>query len=319
MSNCNSNAAIVKRWYPLRNEMQWVLATIIEHAGSAYRKTGALMLINDRGEYFGLLSGGCLEIDLVRQAKRVFVNQHSQIVTYDSTDESDIFYHLGCGGSLKIALMEVSESNNYLCLKQSYELLQSDKAHEIALVIDNPGTNEKIHANIHTDNAINTNLKASTIKSTISVTPNFKLLIVGGGVDAQPVARIASELGWQIELCDNRASHAKDKDFIEVSLIHRTEINELYQLDYDGIVIMTHNISRDALALQYAIEKNINYIALLGPIHRKKQVFDAADIDFEQHKNKVFGPAGLDIGGDLPESIALSIIAQCHQVLHGKG
>ena len=40
-----------------------------------------------------------------------------------------------------------------------------------------------------------------------------------------------------------------------------------------------------------------------------------ADLEWlDEHVN---GPVGLDIGGELPESIALSILAQCHAVLYG--
>jgi xanthine dehydrogenase accessory factor len=33
---------------------------------------------------------------------------------------------------------------------------------------------------------------------------------------------------------------------------------------------------------------------------------------------QVNGPVGLDIGGELPESIALAVLAQCHSVLYDR-
>ena len=51
-----------------RGEDHLVLATVIATEGSTYRKPGAMMLIAEDGEFTGLISGGCLENDLVRQA-----------------------------------------------------------------------------------------------------------------------------------------------------------------------------------------------------------------------------------------------------------
>ena len=66
----NSLNKLLQRWRGDRDARQWVLATIIKTDGSSYRKAGAMMMINDMGQYFGLLSGGCLESDIMQQARR---------------------------------------------------------------------------------------------------------------------------------------------------------------------------------------------------------------------------------------------------------
>ena len=48
-----------------------VLATIARTLGSTYRKAGAQMLIAGDGRAAGLLSGGCLEADLMERARAV--------------------------------------------------------------------------------------------------------------------------------------------------------------------------------------------------------------------------------------------------------
>ena len=79
---------------------------------------------------------------------------------------------------------------------------------------------------------------------------------------------------------------------------------------------MTHNLDMDAAALQSLQHSSARYIGLLGPVHRKQKVFKKANLD--QVSAPVFGPMGLDIGGDLPESIALATLAECHQVLNAR-
>ncbi len=60
----NRITQLLTYWSEDRDKHLWVLATIIQTDGSSYRKAGAMMLINDMGQYFGLLSGGCLESDI---------------------------------------------------------------------------------------------------------------------------------------------------------------------------------------------------------------------------------------------------------------
>ena len=73
----------------------------------------------------------------------------------------------------------------------------------------------------------------------------------------------------------------------------------------------------DAQSLQVLSDKNLDYVGLLGPKHRREEVFEEAKLIDADFKPTVDGPAGFDIGGELPESIALSVIAQCHDAIFG--
>ena len=42
----------------------WALATLVETAGSTYRKRGARLLVDSDGGTLGVLSGGCLEEEI---------------------------------------------------------------------------------------------------------------------------------------------------------------------------------------------------------------------------------------------------------------
>ena len=54
-------------------------------------------------------------------------------------------------------------------------------------------------------------------------------------------------------------------------------------------------------------------IGLLGPKKRFQEIRRLINLKKKDLRNPVLGPAGLNIGGSLPESIALSIISQCHE------
>ncbi len=74
-----------------------VLATIVGTGGSTYRKRGAMMLIARDGAYEGLVSGGCLEGDLLEHAARVFDSGEPASVTYDLAAGDDLVWNLGIG------------------------------------------------------------------------------------------------------------------------------------------------------------------------------------------------------------------------------
>ena len=57
------------------------LATVVRVRGSSYRSPGARMLITDDGKWVGSISGGCLEGDALRKARKVMTDQSPQTVT----------------------------------------------------------------------------------------------------------------------------------------------------------------------------------------------------------------------------------------------
>ncbi|MEX2365341.1 MAG: XdhC family protein, partial [Pseudohongiellaceae bacterium] len=64
---------------------------------------------------------------------------------------------------------------------------------------------------------------------------------------------------------------------------------------------------------------SLRYVGVLGPVDRKQEAIEIARIDDSSDLLDILhGPMGFDIGGDIPESIALSTLAQCHQILFYK-
>jgi len=83
-----------------------VLATVVNTAGSTYRKPGARMLMLPEGRYVGLLSGGCLEGDLAEHAARVLAEGDPRAIEYDLRGPDDALFGIGagCEGAMRILL-----------------------------------------------------------------------------------------------------------------------------------------------------------------------------------------------------------------------
>src|ERR1044072_8464573 len=102
------------RTYASRGE-PLVLATVIQTLGSTYRKAGAQMLIAADGRVAGLLSGGCLEADLMERARGVLDSGETATVHYDTRSSDDVIWGigLGCEGAMTILLSRLDRSNDY--------------------------------------------------------------------------------------------------------------------------------------------------------------------------------------------------------------
>ena len=314
----NRLADLLANWLPEKDSCQWVLASIIETQRSSYRKAGAMMLINSLGKSYGLLSGGCLETDLKRQAQKCWHNNTSITVCYDMQDDSDIAWQLGigCGGLVKVLLQPINHSNNYLDLVTLKS--QLDNRNACFYHIDTFDT--------RTGNQVL--LKSvNSLEPLIAIKPAPALIIFGGGIDAQPLVKMAKILGWFICLVDSRTAYARAAYFKDVDVVINQDYasleTNLLLPKADAVVIMHHNVLLDAHALQLVnSQANLavaSYLGILGPQHRTEQVLEKAQLNTANFPNKLrnnlANPIGFDLGGDLPESIALAILSQAHATI----
>lgn len=310
---------LLKQWLTNKDAQKWVLATIIETDGSSYRKAGAMMMINDMGQYYGLLSGGCLESDIMLQARRCWDCGRNRIVEYDMREEEDLAWKLGigCGGMVRILLQAVDANNQYLQLDALYTLLDSNKT-----AIYSQAINELAPQNNLSECEANIPLEAETgiFKQIIEPAPH--IAIFGGGVDARPVVAIAAQLGWQVTLIDPRISYAKNWHFDNHIRLVNQPVDSLKQSDWlqqiDMAIIMTHNIKLDAQSLALVQNSSVKYVGLLGPIHRTDRVLALIPTTRENLSKPLANPVGLRLGGELPESIALSMLSEAHAFIEGK-
>ncbi|MEN9884421.1 MAG: hypothetical protein RLZZ420_1638 [Bacteroidota bacterium] len=155
--------------------------------------------------------------------------------------------------------------------------------------------------------------------------PSVSLVVVGAGNDAIPMMQIADTLGWDVRVADGRNTHARPERFASACqvLVSRPE-QVLEQLPMDErtvFVMMTHNYNYDLAMLSALLPTPTPYIGMLGPKKKLERMLDelrAGGVEAtEDMLEKVYGPAGLEIGAETPEEIALSIIAEIQGVLTG--
>ena len=275
-----------------------VLATVYETAGSTYSKAGAQMLIDSNGVFRGMLSGGCLEGDLAIRAQQVLESGTPCAVTYELSEEDELWgMGVGCDGLMRVLLQPLLPQDDYAPYSQIADVLRGHTAREIVIAagIEPPG-----------------DLK-------IVVRPPPQLLVLGAGLDAEPVVRFAAELGWRCTIADHRQAYIDNGDFASAERALCAPVAELGRnLDlslYDLAVVMSHHLASDRGYLVQLAETEIGYIGLLGPSNRRERLLSDIGAVADQLKSRLHGPAGLDLGGRGPAPIALSIVAQMQEHL----
>ena len=335
-----------------RTDEALVLGTVIATEGSTYRKPGAMMLIAADGSYQGLISGGCLESDLASHARQVFADGKPRNVCYDMSHGDDFAFGLGlgCDGIIHLMLQRLDAGNGFGFLETLDRAWQLKRNGLLSLVTSSsdPDFSPGDFA-LHCGPEFNAG-DARLMKSALSpegasfssghdmsrrywldsletgngktdlllvpIMPPPSLLVCGAGHDAVPVARLAIEMGWDCTIVDHRPGFAREDRFpaaCDIRVIQPADLSTSVRLDRtDAAVLMTHHLGHDRTYLSQAVEANVAYIGLLGPRARRDRLLG----EIGATDALVHGPAGLDIGAEMPESIALAIIAEIHAFLN---
>lgn len=321
-----------------------VVATTIHTEGSTYRKAGARILISPDGTTSGMLSGGCLEADLLDRAERVLRNERAERVVYDTTGSDDIIWGLGlgCEGLTEIWLQPTFAEQGYEPLAYLQHCLQQNRPGSIAIVVGGQALASELgrhgYAGIRGDDPLAARLGSIEAQEprlemipylgrdlevfSAPVTLPPALLLCGGGPDAVPVARFADTLGWRVTVIDHRPAFADPARFPATTRVISAPADELSArvelAVFDAAVIMSHHLEADITYLRQLAGQPLRYIGLLGPSPRRARLMKEVARTSKLLADQIYGPAGLNIGSNSPASIAIAIVAEIHMILSGK-
>jgi len=95
-----------KDW--LTTKQNVALATVIQTWGSSPRQIGSRMIINDKGDFSGSVSGGCVETAVVRECMGLFKKKKFfKKIEFKVSNESAWKVGLACGGEITIFLEQI--------------------------------------------------------------------------------------------------------------------------------------------------------------------------------------------------------------------
>src|SRR5699024_8945612 len=89
-------------------DVKFALATVVHVSGSAYKKEGAKMIVDENGHMTGMISGGgCLEPDVAEIAKQVIATERLVLKHYNMDEDLILGLGLGCPGTVDIFIEPV--------------------------------------------------------------------------------------------------------------------------------------------------------------------------------------------------------------------
>ncbi|MDQ3534069.1 MAG: XdhC family protein [Bacteroidota bacterium] len=148
--------------------------------------------------------------------------------------------------------------------------------------------------------------------------PAIHLIIFGGGYDAIPLLAFAKQVGWKVTVTDDCVAHIAPSRFPQADELLNASRNEVVKKlkidEFSAAVLLSHNYNYDIAVFRELLHTNIPYIGILGPRKKYDRMVEQLHHEginiHENMLNNIFAPVGLDIGAELPEEIAISIIAE---------
>lgn len=326
------------------------LATVVETSGSTYRRAGARAFMTASGQMIGMVSGGCLEADILEHTQQRMPAGKPLLMTYDHTAAEDILwgFGLGCNGIVQVLIEALEQSDELNPLMFIRDCFKRQASGAIATVIHPTaalGTRVLLHSNgtfRHNieDSQLRLNIIAdlqlglhqqrpsihfySSVKVLIEpIHPPQSLLIFGAGQDAIPVMQGAKQLGWTVTIVDCRASESTPERFAiadQIILTRKEKLAEQLPVNAGTLaIIMTHNYFDDLEILKMLLPQSLPYVGALGPKRRTERLLKDLEVEGIRYSKtqlkKLYAPIGLAIGAETPEEIALSILAEIQAVI----
>ncbi len=325
------------------------LATVVRVEGSAYRRTGARMLVMESGEWIGGISGGCLEGDALKKARLAMAQNKPALITYDTSDDDpyQIGVGLGCNGIIDVMITPLDPNNSNNAILQVKDYVDARQPNLVVTVI---GLNKNLEnvrlgdvfrfddeehfKSIFPTQSINNQLltdiafclenlrslpktyelaDGTKLKLFLEILPPaVHLMVFGTNYDIYPFVRLAKEVGWKVTvICNPQKVHASLFQIADEVL--PKEANPVFD-EFTVAVLMSHDYETDYQSLLKLLETPTKYIGMLGPSKRNQKMYDRMTEEgipiSEENLARIYNPAGLDTGATTPEEISISIIAE---------
>jgi xanthine dehydrogenase accessory factor len=275
------------------------------------------------GELVGSISGGCIEEDFLEQLrdgslKAQFDEEGGKPfkVKYGMTEAEQARLRLPCGGQLHVLLeyIEPNEANHTV-----FTRLRSDlENHTLVSRIVDLETGAISARDESSDEAVI--IEEGVMSHSLS--PMYRLLLLGAGDVAKYVAEMALALEYDVTLCDPRPRYLDNWHVAGVETSSRLPddiVRERFSNPYSGIIALAHDPRVDDMALMEALKTDAFYVGAMGS-ERTSAARRERLPELGLSKDEIdilHAPIGFQIDSKTPAEIAIAIMAEVTAVRHG--
>ena len=314
----------------LKNGEDLVLVTVIASSGATPRGAGARMLISKTGRICGTIGGGAVEYRSEQIAQKVLENKSSY--GHDFTLTRDDVQNLGmiCGGACNVFFHYIPAKDEEVIALAEQAETRFAEGKDLWLISD-----------IAAGGKLSLTDKSGPLASRLSRHPSRlqedgqdlyleqinssgRVYIFGCGHVAQELEPVLTHLGFRCVVMDDRAEFAKRELFPtaeEVQLIDFRRISDFVTIgSQDYVCVMTRGHAFDTVVQAQVLKCRPTYVGVIGSKHKAAGVRKVLKEEYglsDDELDLVTTPIGLDIKGETPAEIAISIAAQLIEVRAG--
>ena len=309
------------------------LATVVGTWGSSPRPPGSMLAVEEGGAFMGSVSGGCVEGAVVTEAQDVIAGAPPKVLDYGVSDEQAWEVGLACGGELKVFLERALPADVLCALVEdrpaalvshlgsgAYAVVRPQAVDgELDLA---PETVEEARLALRDNRSAAIEDAGGPVFARV-FNPPLRMIIVGAVHISQSLAPMAALAGFDVTVVDPRGAFATDERFPGVTLSRQWPDEALAALVPDSrtaVVTLTHDPKLDDPALQAALCSDVFYIGALGSrkTHAKRLDRLRAEGFDDDQLERIYGPAGFNLGGRAASEIAVAVLAEAIAASHGK-
>jgi xanthine dehydrogenase accessory factor len=332
----------------LEHDLPLVLVSMVSLQGSTPRHGGTKMVVGADGKSYGTIGGSLLEASAIKESRTVLASAQSKMMYYELTGKDAGDAGMICGGKVTLLLDYVpATKENKEFFKCWYDAVR--RGNDFYLLTHLKGADNVVeilgHSILYRDGQVigNNLLEKDEIESLRTELHNISSIAVvsirdtrvvidairklktlycfGAGHVALPTAHLAALVGFRVVVVDDRSDFANSERFPDACRICVVEdfnhaMSEL-EIDSDSfIVIVTRGHQYDRAVLEQALKTSAGYIGMISSRRKREAIYTALmSQGVETEKlDEVHSPIGIDIGGETPEEIAVSIVAELIKV-----
>ena len=306
------------------------IATVMATFGSSPRPAGSQLVINERGEFAGSVSAGCVESTVIDAAQGVLATGTPKILEMGVEEGAAWEVGLSCGGEISILIARLEPGPNWLD-----KLLHARQRQEPAVVQTHlesgdqrffSGWSEGAHPSPPSEieqaaqRALDEArcLRETTAEGELFFHPSLPrpLLVVVGAVHiAEPLMALAHLCDFECTVVEPRKAFAQRDAFSRARILQRWPDEALRTLEigaHAAVVALSHDPKIDDPALVAALRQGAFYVGALGSRRtHANRCTRLRELGLSEHEiERVHAPVGLAIGALSPAEIAVSILAE---------
>ena len=326
----------------LNKEVDFAVATILDHSGSTPRTAGTKMAILSDGTIRGTIGGGLVEAQVMEMGKKLIPLGQNRLMDFNLNQDLKAGLDMICGGELRVFIEIIGREKRSIYTRIAREVENQKKCMLVSELCDAGDNTFSVRQCLITDalevvgedlipHSFSNDLVKTHFNKNAPVITDFgnrkitwepiaaqgSVFLFGGGHVSQKVAQLTALLEFPTVVIDDRAEFANKTNFSKAHEIHVIDdfnhaFDSIHIDPSSAIIILTRGHLHDQTVLAGALKTKAHYIGMIGSRKKRDLIYKnlMAQGTSAESLKAIHCPIGMDIHAETPAEIAVSIISE---------